>query len=59
MKSISLTILLSFLLVTCKKEKAEETTSINNRSIDIKQVVGIGKKNPKMKSYNFRQKLVA
>lgn len=46
MKSISLAILLASLLVTCKNKKAEQTTSVSNRSVDINQVVGIGRIEP-------------
>jgi len=46
MKSISLTILLALLLINCQRKKAEETTTVINRSVDINQVVGIGKIEP-------------
>jgi len=46
MKSISLIILLAFLLINCKRKKVEETTSVDNRSVEINQVVGIGKIEP-------------
>jgi len=46
MKSLSLTILVAFLLVTCKNKKAEETTSVSTSSVNINQVVGIGKIEP-------------
>jgi HlyD family secretion protein len=46
MKSISLTILLALFLVNCKYKKTEETTSVNNRAVDINKVIGIGRIEP-------------
>ncbi|MDZ4795693.1 MAG: HlyD family efflux transporter periplasmic adaptor subunit [Bacteroidota bacterium] len=46
MKSILLTILFVSLLVSCKSKKAEETTLVSNSSVDINQVVGIGRIEP-------------
>jgi multidrug efflux pump subunit AcrA (membrane-fusion protein) len=46
MRSISLTILLALLLVNCTNKKNEDTSTAGNHSVDINQVVGVGRIEP-------------
>lgn len=46
MKAELLTMLLAFMLVSCKNKKNEETTAVSNHAVDINQVVGVGRIEP-------------